>query len=539
MYIEPNTVVRLLNNIRLNNRYTDTINFTDISSQINYFSGKTKHTLDRNTYQRVNAGVFRCGLSADSCYDCTYMMFQNTNYGNKWFYAFINKVEYINNDMCNIYFEIDVMQTYWFDFTFNQCLVEREHVIDDTIGANTYPENIEYGEYIINSENFINMSDSKGMYVEALTTGLPTETTTDWEVRGGTYGGVYCGLYSWSGIRASDFGAINTFIQGYARAGKSDAIITLHQYPAFLENANKQNHWIAERNDTIEMNTVLGHSMLGGLYEPKNNKLYCYPYNLLVGTNLMGETKEYKFEDFTGTVTFKTIGVRVPSCEIICYPVGYRGITNDYDDGLNMNNFPVCAWSNDYFQNWLTQNQYRLSSSLTTNAISSISNIIGASANAGIMNFNTGNTSRGSIMGVGNATLNAMTSTVNTLESTLAQMSTAATMPNGVAGSISRGTLQCATPNKYQFVFYQMTCKAEYLKKIDDYFELYGYKVNTVKDINYSSRPYWNFVKTVGCTITSSLPVDDSSKICDIMDNGIRFWKNGDNIGEYLSLNNH
>ena len=42
MYIEPNTVVRLLNNIRLDNRYTDTINFGSRTEQVNYFSSKTE-----------------------------------------------------------------------------------------------------------------------------------------------------------------------------------------------------------------------------------------------------------------------------------------------------------------------------------------------------------------------------------------------------------------------------------------------------------------------------------------------------------------
>ena len=40
----------------------------------------------------------------------------------------------------------------WFDITFKQCFVEREHVNDDTFGKHTVPEGLEYGEYIVNTK---------------------------------------------------------------------------------------------------------------------------------------------------------------------------------------------------------------------------------------------------------------------------------------------------------------------------------------------------------------------------------------------------
>ena len=40
-------------------------------------------------------------------------------------------------------------------------------------------------------------------------------------------------------------------------------------------------------------------------------------------------------------------------------------------------------------------------------------------------------------------------------------------------------------------------------------------------------------VKTVGATVTGSVPADDMKKICSIYDNGITFWKNGSEVGQY------
>lgn len=78
-------------------------------------------------------------------------MYQNENYGNKWFYAFITKMEYDNDYMTNISIETDVYQTWQFDIIFKKCFVEREHVEDDTIGKHTVPESLEHGEYIIDN----------------------------------------------------------------------------------------------------------------------------------------------------------------------------------------------------------------------------------------------------------------------------------------------------------------------------------------------------------------------------------------------------
>lgn len=40
------------------------------------------------------------------------------------------------------------MQTWFFDVTLEQCFVEREHVMNDTIGANLQPEPVDLGDYV-------------------------------------------------------------------------------------------------------------------------------------------------------------------------------------------------------------------------------------------------------------------------------------------------------------------------------------------------------------------------------------------------------
>lgn len=150
MYIEPQTNIKILRDCPLDTTYDHTLWFYSANAQVSYFSGLTKYNMTNYSYQRVQKGVARVGIKADNLYDCNYMMFQNTAYGNKWFYAFITSVEYVNDVTSNISFEIDVMQTWLFDYSPDHCFVEREHAESDQIGANIIPENLDTGEYVYN-----------------------------------------------------------------------------------------------------------------------------------------------------------------------------------------------------------------------------------------------------------------------------------------------------------------------------------------------------------------------------------------------------
>ena len=90
-----------------------------------------------------------------------------------------------------------------------------------------------------------------------------------------------------------------------------------------------------------------------------------------------------------------------------------------------------------------------------------------------------------------------------------------------------------ASIGKLDFTIMQMQVKPEYAKMIDDYFDFFGYACNHVKVPNRNVRPHWTFTKTQGCTINANCPGDDEDMICKIYDNGITFWKNGNEVGNY------
>ena len=160
MYVNPNTNIHILKNVPLDNTYRNTIYFSTAAQQASYFASLSKFSLTEYTYQRIDKTI-NVGINAESLYDCNYIMFQNASFGNKWFYAFITGVEYKGNNCSTITYEMDVMQTWFFDYKVNPCFIEREHILVDTIGANLVEENLEIGEYIydtavVKSDGIIN-----------------------------------------------------------------------------------------------------------------------------------------------------------------------------------------------------------------------------------------------------------------------------------------------------------------------------------------------------------------------------------------------
>ena len=87
------------------------------------------------------------------------------------------------------------------------------------------------------------------------------------------------------------------------------------------------------------------------------------------------------------------------------------------------------------------------------------------------------------------------------------------------------------------FTFYDRCIQKEYAQQIDDYFTMYGYKINRVQTPNIHARTNFTYIKTVGCKIIG-LNNEDTTKIESVFNNGITFWTSGDGIGSYQYSNN-
>lgn len=523
MYIEPRTNVRLLHNVPLENTYDHTLYFADAQSQYSYFANLTKKNCVNYTYQRVNKGRIRVEGKADNYYDCNYMMFQNTSFGNKWFYAFINSVEYINNETTEIEFEIDVMQTWFFDSAVEECFIERQHSWSDAIGDNIVPESLECGEYVFNNYNKVERENLDLTNLCIIVAIVNTEDESEGTLYDGIYGGAT--LFAFDAYSQSDIDELNAFITLFTEGGKPDAILSIYMIPKNLIGTIPADHHLSftlhPNHFGFAPSAVTKNDTLNG-YLPKNGKMYTYPYNYLHVDNANGSnlTLRYEFFGVQNNVHQPMLvidGVITQPVAVALRPTNYKGVgvgsslnpETVNTEMIQINNYPICSWNVDSYNAWIAQNA-------VPTALNTISNISTLGL-AGVI-------SKG-IAG-------PLASGVGAVSGLLGQMYSASIQADVNKGNFNNGGVN-VTARKNTFYYGRCSVNYQYAKMIDDYFTMYGYAIKSIGRINTHSRPHWNYVKTVGCVLTGSIPSDDARKIVSIYDRGITFWKNGNEVGNY------
>lgn len=131
MAIQPQTNLRLLKlPFTIDNK--NQLTFSNLNAQTSYFLGLSHLEVDNIQYQRKDS-IIRYPAHIDSILQYNYCMYQNENYGNKYFYAYIVGMRYINDGLTEIAIQTDVYQTWQFDLVFKESFVEREmlSVADD------------------------------------------------------------------------------------------------------------------------------------------------------------------------------------------------------------------------------------------------------------------------------------------------------------------------------------------------------------------------------------------------------------------------
>ena len=521
-YITPDTTVYLCKDVPLDSTYEHSIYWDSASAQLTYFKSKIYATLTDYTYQRVQKGVLRCGINAENLYDCNYLLFQNSAYGSRWFYCFINAVEYINNVTSDIYFELDLLQTWFFDYEPSISWIEREHTASDLIGVNRQPEPLQVTEYGC-ATKWTGMGFNELVYIVAICdtsdTGVADVCIIDHVLSG-------CDLYIFD-QSTSSITAIELLIEEYKEA--EDSIVNIYCAPAAGINPN----YINTSTDYKSVKEISNLSVIsnlsptqfaaaqisaddgigwlgtsGTLYTPRNCKLYTYPYNYFCITDANGNSLVLPYEYFDDNYPIWCCkeSMNIP-VEVCCYPINYKGsfaaTSNPYGrfmtESLTLSDYPMCSWSYDAYEAWLAQN----SVPLIINAV--------ASLGQSTMQMSTGN-----LLGTAN-TLS------NTLTSMISQMYSASIQADVCRGSFAGGGANIASEEKD--FYYSRMCIDQYTaERFDCFFDFYGYAVNTRGVPQRNNRPYWTYCKTANAQIEGSIPAQDARKICEIYNKGITWW---------------
>lgn len=528
-YIQPNSTVRLLKGCPLSSDYEHTLYFANTTDQFNYFSSLNGFTLNSQMYQRVDKGIFRCSLPVASVYDCNYMMFKNTSFENFWFYAFIDKIEYLNNGVAEIYFTVDVIQT-WFiqKLSLGKCLVEREHSETDNIGEHIEPERIATSEYKANSyralADLYSDNDMKEYAVIVAVADTDKDVGADGKLYEGVYGGatLYCYLQG-------DTAGVNNKINEYVKQGRPEAIVAIYLTPQFFIRPYIDSHVINStlggRSYSFELPAITTNDTLDG-YKPKNNKLYTYPYNFLHVDNSNGSALTLRYEFFKNLKpVLRYSGTITPPVSLMIRPKNYKNIGNALcSETLTITSFPVCSWSYDSYQAWCAQSAFGL-------ATKSIGNVIGSTVGGAMLGSRFGPfwAQVGGVIGLGKGAFN------------IAQDALTETYSASIKADVLGGNFNSGNANFSQqeqgFNVGRFSIDAVTAKRIDDFFSAYGYSCGKLKVPNISSRPHWNYTKTANCELEGHAPNDDLVKVREIFNNGITFWKHPNEMFNY-SLDN-
>ena len=519
-YIAPNSTIKFLSGVPLDNTFEHTLYFTSAAIQATILSGYASYTLDAQSYVREESGSIRVSLSTTQLYACNYIMFKNTSFENKWFYAFITGIRYRSNGTSIVEFQLDPIQTWLFDFTVEASFVEREHAATDVAGDNLVPENLETGELISNgwTEMIPQMSGLTAPNMK-----IVFGCTFGYDPSGGTpaarfpdyYGGANNGIFSGLALHAFDsVSAAVAFVTQVVTDKKLSGIVCCFMMSAEFWSAASTSLMpsLTARSVSIGSKPTTIPGLPSG-YTIKNKKLLTAPYIQLYVTNNQGNGAAYPYEYFDGSsVSFDLWGSCSPDPAVIAVPVNYKGISGDnWDEKIMLKGFPVCSFNVDSFKAWLAQSGSALAVSNMSSSMSSMVNMASGNYVAGGMGL------------------------INTIASSVQQVYQHSIMPPQSHGNVSGNVLYSAGILNLHYTVKHI--RPEFVYIIDDYFNRFGYATHRVKVpnvfTNFGNRPHWCFMQTKKCGLKGNIPADDMRNLQNIFDAGITWWKVAAEVGHY------
>lgn len=561
-YIEPNSTIQLYRNIPIDTSYNDTLYFDSASSQNAWFSdpsnGYFYMPLEKYSYVRKTGRVRIETQGNPSTWaglmQVDYMRFKNTSFENRWFYAFVTSVDYINNNTAEISFMIDTIQT-WLIGTNAHLNLPSSYVLRqtdgyDAIGTNIEPEPIELGEYV-SSGKVAQLGFQNVGFIVAI-------VDTDKNVTGGFTAGVYTGatLYYYTSSGGID-AKINEYIQ------KPESILAIYAVPALdvPDGTDVTSHGYVNAIGTCEAMTM--NTEIDG-YIPHNQKCYTYPYNFLRVFTYEGNYADFRYEFFKNQQPkFEMTACISQPVKAVVYGVGYKQhdtstTPGDYPlEGTNISSYPVCSWNTDTYASWVAQNSVPMNNlakaqekkvttrTSTTRANESLTGLGGLAGMVGDLV----DRKLGSGIATGVNTLISMAKQENMMRANnkISNIDFNTNMQNAVYsasieadtihGTIGSGNLLFAL-NKKGFYAVRMYQPNWFIRKVDKFFDMYGYAVNTIQKPDLNARPHWTYVRVSDIHLGNNLmPADALNDIKDIFQNGIRFWKHASEVGNF-SLDN-
>lgn len=545
----PQTNVRLLN-VPLSDDYSNTLWFPSAAIQTAYMESHVVKSIPLFNYVKKDNTITVEG-PVDKYYNCNYVMYQNSNFTFKWFYAFIVKTEWASNNSTRFYLATDVIQTWFFDIRYFDSYVDRCHSDTDLAGDNIVPEDFGMGGaggyYQVGSQDLrpnavtvFATTDSSGNPVS------PFDTT---------------GIFSGSGaVKRGDYNKtdLSNTLTSYVRTGMASAVSRIQQWP---ENHDQVISYPKHPShlDCIGRTGVTS-------YTPENKKLLSGAF--ITGYfSMYGQEMEFNPEYINGTSINAKISVDETS--------GTVGVILTNYGNVNISTMcltaviPEATWAyNEYKNNWnyhsasnsimsSRMNQQRAVNKITSvaDSVASAIGTVGAVADvvdnftpksmiSSMINPDSGFTTMlgdvgqavSSASGTVNAFSNAIinTSGLDEITQNLTYMQECYNAP--AVGGVAQSNI-FITSKKTALSYGFKVPPLDVVERCDKYLTVYGYKQSVFRRINLHARASWTFIRVPSLNATGSFPDADLNIIKAAFKRGIFFWSYTATVGDFSQNN--
>lgn len=499
--ITPISTIKILRGVRVDSSLNDVMSHANKTAQFNYFNAKTKYTCTNAVPVRNN--VVRVPFTADQLYDCNYIMWQNANFADKWFYGFIGAITWINVSVSEIEIQPDPWETWQFDLTFKPCFVERHHVNIDTTGRWKAPEPFDISGKLFKLRDVFDFKYRIAVFYMPEEQYLPSGVDE---------------LKNMCVVDIVSPGDFDSFFQEHIQplidVGLQNNVLGAVMVPDFIKNNGKS---IASK--TLSKSKYMN---LSG-YVPANKKLLTYPYNSLRVATQNGMQGEYWFENFASDNMSFVVGGCV-SLDMMLYGdfQTYERVSST-PEGIPNQPYTnvVSGFPQPLFSGLQSIGFAQAASGLAMQAIAGVKDAIGGMS----LSLSSPQAIRqdnwlGRLVSGMDKTISYLPRLAEGSENDLKR---AATPDYSVVTSLPASTSAWSV-FRGGFQFLHSTIDAKRAEMYDAYLTRWGYAINEVTTPNLSGRKVFNYVKTNGVVVYGNVNESDINQIRSMFDRGITIW---------------
>lgn len=498
-------------NIPLNLCDNHQLKFDTKEEQFSYFLSKKYKSYNDYTYLRKD-NIIKINENIDSLYNCNYVVYQNQNFTNKYFYCYIEDLIYISENVTGVKIKTDVYQTWQFDITINKSFIDRITIAADDY--NTINDEVATGELV---ETKVKNLDFTGGYFAFCNSDITKDDTSEGSVYDFNIDNytIPCWVLFWENTPTGAMDMTKT-LQAISNLGRGDRIVSVVYVPIIPDKSKLRltpitNEEIGDftlcqgvtNGETITQDIDFEITLDGLNFK----KQLTYPYSKIVVTDkTTGNSIELSPEKFSNNVAKFRL-----SCTISETPT-YRVIPLEYCN---------------------EDQAYRHSLVIKCNTTLPLLNNSYASYLLNEGNINKMNMVFSGLSGIGSLANKNVGGTISSIENIMgivAQDNKASKQPNQLTNISDSAMDRLCFNNGIKISLY--TPDSFHKKLQDNFWDMYGYPIHTLNSVTIPNKDHV-YIKLCDPNISGDIPEDDLNEIIKLFENGITIWNTSEKFRMY------